>query len=352
VTIKNTVPGALRVWLPAIRANSGADIFVIRLAQALRRAGHVPLVQWFNHGYELIPELMNLHKKPEHIDIIHANSWNSYVFLGQDIPLVTTVLHVVHDPAYAPYRSMAQALYHRGNVWWREAFAIEHSTAVTAISNYVGQTVRDIFGRMSVQIIANWVDTDLYKPSPEYKLPVSHRFRLFMVGNHSRRKGYDLLTAFGKALGPDYDLRCTGGLRGHGSSAGNANVTFLGRLSEEDLLHEYKYCDAVLSLSRYEGFGYTALEGMACGKPFLGFNTSGLTDVVVDGITGYLVPINDVTALVERCTQLSKNIKLFENMGHAGRQRALNVFTEKVAVDSYIALYRTAIMYFHKLKRV
>lgn len=336
-------PRTLRIWFPTIRTNSGADVFVVRLAQALQRAGHEPLVQWFNHRFELMPELMRLHRKPDTIDLIHANSWNAYVFLGQRVPVVTTVHHLVHDPAYSPYRSMAQAVYHRWNVRWREARAIEKSTAVTVVSEYVGQTVREIFGRLSVQVINNWVDADIYKPSTGYMLPLGRRFRLFMLGNHSRRKGYDLLPALASALGPDYDLRIAGGLRKHDTHTMSENVTILGRLSEHELLYEYKYCDAVISLSRYEGFGYTALEGMSCGKPFLGFHTSGLAGVVDEAVTGYLVPINDLTALVERCTLLLNNSVLLDKMGHAGRARALHAFTEKNAIDSYIDVYHNAV---------
>jgi len=334
---------ALRIWIPAIRAQSGADVFVLRLAEALRHAGHEVIVQWFNKRYELLPELMRLHRRPEDIDIIHANSWNAYVFLGLQIPVVTTTLHLVHDPAYAPYRSPAQALYHRWHVRWREALAIKKSAAVTAISSYVGRTVRDVFALNTVQIIDNWVDTNLYKPSEQYRLPHERKFRLLMVGNHSRRKGSDLLSAFAQELGLTFDLRCTGGLRGGKDHSKLGNISTLGRLSDSALIEEYVNCDAVVSLSRYEGFGYTALEGMACGKPFLGFFTSGLTDVVVDRETGFLVPINDVAALVQRCKQLAGNMPMLEQMGRAGRLRALNVFTEKLAADAYVAIYRKVI---------
>lgn len=333
----------LRIWIPAIRAQSGADVFVLRLAEALHSAGHEVIVQWFNKRYELLPELMRLHQRPDDIDIIHANSWNAYVFLGMRIPVVTTVLHLVHDPAYAPYRSLAQAMYHRWHVRWREALAIKKSAAVTAISSYVGGTVIEVFGLTSVRIINNWVDTKSYKPSATYRPPRDRKFRLLMVGNHSRRKGSDLLLAFAEKLGAAFDLRCTGGLRGSDDNSRPANISTLGLVSESTLIEEYGACDAVVSLSRYEGFGYTALEGMACGKPFLGFHTSGLTDVVVDGETGFLVPINDVNALVWRCKELAENMPMLERMGRAGRLRALNVFTEKSAVDDYVAIYRKVI---------
>ena len=45
----------LRIWLPSLRAGSGVDVFATRLAEGLARAGHEPLLQWFEHGYELKP---------------------------------------------------------------------------------------------------------------------------------------------------------------------------------------------------------------------------------------------------------------------------------------------------------
>jgi glycosyltransferase involved in cell wall biosynthesis len=332
---------SLRIWLPAVRVGTGADVFVLRLARALERAGHQPMVQWFDRRYELLPELLRLNRVPEGIDVIHANSWNACAFLGRGIPVVTTVLHLVHDPAYAPYRSVSQAIYHRWHVRWREARAVRRSAAVTAISNYVGQTVRDAFGRQSVQVISNWIDTDLYSPAQGYGLPGERRFRLLMVGNRSRRKGYDLLPAFARALGPQFELRCTGGLRDHdGHLDGSSNVVTLGRLSEEALIQEYRQCDAVVSLSRYEGFGYTVLEGMACGKPFVGFNTSALTEVVDDGGAGFLVPVDDVSALAGRCCQLLENPSMLSQMGEVSRDRAVSAFSEVKAVTSYLSIYR------------
>jgi glycosyltransferase involved in cell wall biosynthesis len=332
---------SLRIWLPAVRVGTGADVFVLRLARALERAGHQPVVQWFDRRYELLPELLRMHRVPQGIDVIHANSWNASAFLGRDIPVVTTVLHLVHDPAYAPYRSVAQAIYHRWHVRWREARAVRKSAAVTAISDYVGRTVRDAFGRQSVQVINNWIDTDLYRPAYNYSLPTARRFRLLMVGNKSRRKGYDLLPAFARALGPEFELRCTGGLRDHdGRLDRSSNVVPLGRLSEVALIQEYRQCDAVVSLSRYEGFGYTALEGMACGKPFIGFDTSGLAEVVNDGGAGFLVPIDDVAALAGRCRQLLENASILSKMGQASRDRAVSSFSEVAAVASYVSVYR------------
>lgn len=331
----------MRVWLPAVRTGTGTDVFTARLDAALQASGIDSIITWFPARQELMPELMRLKAIPHGIDVIHANGWLASPFLGRGVPVVVTAHHLVHDPAYAPYRSATQALYHNWHIRWRETRALRKSDAVTAISHYVAGTVRDFCGRDDVAAIPNWVDTVRYAPDPSLDNDRSWPFRLLMVGNHSRRKGFDLLPELARELGAGFEVRCTGGLRGAERGA-VPGVKMLGRLTEAELIQEYQQCDAVLSLSRYEGFGYTALEGMACAKPFIGFRTSGLTEVVKDGVTGFLEPVDDVLALAVRCRSLRNNNSLLQAMGVAARERAIAKFSGASAIHAYIATYREA----------
>ncbi len=332
----------MRIWLPAIRAGSGADVFTERLAAALRSAGADAVITWYPHHYEFAPELMRYFSPmPEKIDVIHANSWSGSAFLRMGKALVVTVHHLVHDPAYAPYRSFAQAAYHRWHIRGRELKAIQRAAAVTAVSSYVAGTVRRFSGRDGIAVIHNWVDTARYRPAEDYRFDTERRFRLLMVGNTGRRKGSDLLAPLLARLGDAFELRCTGGLR-DADRQGTVDVVWLGHLPEAGLIHEYQHCDAVISLSRYEGFGYTALEAMACGKPFVGFSTSGLAEVVKNGVTGMLAPIDDVDALARQCHLLREQTGLRETMGVAARQAAVHEFSEKNALEGYIDVYRRA----------
>lgn len=326
----------MRVWLPGIRVGTGADVFTDRLADALRARGVAVEQTWFHGNYEFFPELMRLRALPAGIELIHANSGIAGAFLGRGVPVVATVHHLVHDPAYAPYRSPAQALYHRWHVRWREGLAIRDAASVTAVSPYVAGTVRDVFGRADVAVIPNWIDCDRYRPVPRHDRD-DGVLRLLWVGNPSRRKGADLLPRLARELGAGFEIRCVGGLRGDRNHAVAApGLVWLDRLSEDELIAEYQRCDVLLSLSRYEGFGYTALEAMACGKPVVAFAAGGLVDVVQDGVTGFLSEVGDVDALAARVRQLAKDRALGERMGHAGREQACR---SPSAVDAYLHLY-------------
>ena len=244
------VPGAtlMRVWLPTVRAGSGADVFTLRLAEGLSESGVDARITWFPRGFELVPDLMRFQAMPAGTDIIHANGWLACPFLGRRVPVVTTVLHLVHDPAYAPYRTWSQALYHNVHIRRRERSAILKSDAVTTNSHYVARTVECFSGREPV-VIPNWVDTTLYCPDSSQRAPVpSDPYRLLMVGNRTRRKGADLIPAFIRALGSRIELRCTGGLRS-GREQDLSGVRWLGALTEAELVAEYQRCDAVVSPS-------------------------------------------------------------------------------------------------------
>jgi glycosyltransferase involved in cell wall biosynthesis len=324
----------MKIWLPAIRSGTGTDVFTLRLHQALTRMGVDAEITWFPLAAELAPSLLRKRQPPRGTTIIHANGWTGDSLAKFGLPVVVTVHHLVHDPAYAPFRSPAQALYHRLHLRRRDLHAIRAASAVTAVSEYVAQTVREFSGRATVEVVHNWVDPEVYAPGPA--VPHADRCRILVVGNRSRRKGYDLLPNFVRALGDGFEVRCTGGLR-DGPGRALPGVHWLGKLSEGELVREYQHCDLVASLSRYEGFGYSALEAMACEKPFIGFRTSGVSEVVSPH-AGILVGIDDVESLAEAAGKAMSDPLLRAAMGQYGRQRVESYFTERLVIR-YLAIY-------------
>lgn len=329
----------MKIWFPTIRANSGSDVYTERLAYGLKKYGIDAKITWFPSYYEFLPELMRLHGIPQYIDVIHANSWNASVFISSGVPVVTTVHHLVHDLEYKPYRSAFQAAYHNLNVYLREKKAITKCDSVVSVSNYTGYVVKNIFGRESV-VIPNWAGFGNSQPLESISRNI--KFTLLIVGNQGTRKGSDLLPELSIMLGTDYEIRVTGGLRSKTKDAQSyGNIVKLGRLDEANLIQEYQNADAVVSLSRYEGFGYSALEAMAFGKPFVGFDTSGLAEVVVNRETGFLVPLNDLRLMKEKLDLLRRDPALRNSMGTAGLLRAKLVFSEPASIQKYIQIYQS-----------
>lgn len=75
------------------------------------------------------------------------------------------------------------------------------------------------------------------------------------------------------------------------------NVIFTNRVSEKEKIHLLAQCWVCLQPSSFEGWGITVIEANACGTPVIASNTNGLKDSVVDGKTGILVPVKNVSAM-------------------------------------------------------
>lgn len=328
------------VWLPAIRAGTGADVFTLRLCEGLRARGICAEIEWLPHRVEYLPWTVAPPRPPAWANVVHVNSWLPRRFWPKRLPVVVTVHHLVHDPAYRPYRSLIQAAYHTLLIRTRELRAIRCADAVTTVSDYVRHTSSSFSGRNDITVVHNWVDFDKYNQGQQYGPHGKGPLRLLMAGNQSRRKGFDLLPELMKALGSGFEVRYAGGSSKKALKI--RGVIELGWLSEDALLHEYTACDAVVSLSRYEGFGYTALEAAACGKPFYGFATSALPEVVSPRC-GVLVPVGDVRALAAALHDLRIRLdKPGETSPWRGRSRALSQFGPR-NVDKYIDIYRSLI---------
>jgi glycosyltransferase involved in cell wall biosynthesis len=252
---------------------------------------------------------------------------------------VATVHSPIHSEEARRHRSPAQGVYHDGLIRRYEARSCARARAVVAVSEAAARSVLAVAPSAAVTVIHNWVDTDRFRPGPA-RAPGSP-FRLLFAGNRTRWKGWDLLPELMRRLGPDFNLSVAAGLRaGLPASALPPHATSLGALRDESaMVLAYQACDAVLVPSRLEGFGYVAAEAMACGKPVVAFDNSGLPEVVADGRTGLLVPTGDVGALADACRRLVRDPALRASLGEAARARAVERFDEAIALPRYLELY-------------
>lgn len=104
-----------------------------------------------------------------------------------------------------------------------------------------------------------------------------------------------------------------------------SEVRFLGFVT--DAVAFLAASDIFVVPSLYEGLGVAALEAMAAAKPVIASRVGGLTESVVDGQTGLLVPAADSDALAAAIEKLVKDSALAVAMGQEGRKRAIDYFT-------------------------
>jgi len=326
----------MKIWIPVIRAGTGADVYAEILAAGLARRGIQSGIQWFNHCFEVFPFLLGLVPAPPQTDIAIANSWYGYGFKRKGIKLVVTVYHCVHDESYAPYRSLLQRFYHDTCVYMNEYCSLQFADKVVAISNYTAASVRKIFRSIDPAVIYPGIDTAFFCPG--HRSRNHEKFRLLFVGTAARRKGFDMLVPIMQRLGEGFSLAYADYAK-PAMSVGMDNIQALGRLSKDALLQVYRDCDALLFPTRFEGFGYAACEAMACGKPVITSDNSSLPELVKHNETGLLCNTDDVAAFVQAVRLLADNRDLARRMGEAGRERVLGNFTLEQMTDNYIRLY-------------
>jgi glycosyltransferase involved in cell wall biosynthesis len=307
------------------------------LVAALQARGIDAILQWFDHWHEFVPQLLGKVRAPQGTDIVHANSWNGFVFARPGIPLVVTAFHCVYRCGYPAWKSASQAAYHDWLIGMYEQRSFSRADAVVAMTSSAAEDFVERFALPPLTIIPGWVDTQTFSPA-EPPSRASGPARILIVGNNSKRKGMDLLPALVKQLGSDFTVTVVGGLRGERGERG-AGVTYKSGLSECELVEEYRASDLVVSLSRHEGFGYSILEAMACGKPVVAFDVTGIRDVLEPGVSGVLVQKDDIAGLFRACQMLRCQPAVASSMGRNGRRRAMEVLSEKNAFDTYLGLY-------------
>ena len=104
----------------------------------------------------------------------------------------------------------------------------------------------------------------------------------------------------------------------------------------------YERASVVVVPSRREGYGMTAREAMAFGRPVVATAVGGLVDAVEDGLTGLLVPPGDVTALRAALERLLGDRELRARLGIAARAKAAERFSVTREVDALREAYETA----------
>ncbi len=262
---------------------------------------------------------------------------------GEEVKLVTT-LHgtditlVGSNPAFASVVKMG----------------IAHSDAVVSVSHWLaGETERRFGLDKPYRIIHNFVDGEEFKPighscCARRCLAGENEKILLHISNFRRvKRVQDVVKVFARVVeevpsvllmvgdGPDQDL-ATETAREMGVAD---RVRFLGQ--QNDIATLLGIGDLFLFPSEYESFGLAVLEAMACEVPVVCSDGGGLPEVMVHGETGYLCPVGDVETMAARAIEILKDPGLARTLGKAGRSRAQERFSPKIAMDAHEQLYES-----------
>ena len=97
--------------------------------------------------------------------------------------------------------------------------------------------------------------------------------------------------------------------------------------------------DIICVPSIFEPFGMVAVEAMAAGRPVIASNTGGLKDIIVDGVTGYLIEPKNAEVIAQKIRLLYSDPALRSAMGAAGQKRARELFSIHEQVKKIEEIY-------------
>ena len=277
-------------------------------------------------------------------DIVHAHGYKADVYLylasrSLRTPIVSTC-HTWYD------NDLFVRLY--GAIDRR---VLRRFAGVVAVSEEVRQQLLKAgVPQPRVRLIRNGIDLKPFivarNPSADAAAPRSG-LTVGLVGRLSREKGIDLFLRAASAVltqmpatnfivigdGPD---RAALDALVRQLDIG-AHVSLLGR--REDMPSLYASMDIMVSASRQEGLPVALLEGMASALPLVATAVGAVPTVVRDGITGTLVPAEDIHALASAILDLLGDPQRRSIYGAAARQLIENEFSAERMTADYLHLY-------------
>ena len=189
-----------------------------------------------------------------------------------------------------------------------------------------------------IYIIPPGVDLELFKPIDQKEAREEINIQddlkvILFVGRLERLKGLDtLLEALSMIDQEKINLLVVGGLYNISEVTrlkklcNDFNllekVHFIGSINRTDLKYYYNSSDICVLPSYYESFGLSALEAAACGVPVVASKKGGLSSIVIDKKTGYLLQWRCPGPFVEKLEILLQSKDLRKSMGKNARQHA------------------------------
>ena len=320
------------------------------------RVTHVPAgPAEYLAGEELLPHMgefaqcLDAEWTDHRPDVAHAQSWMSGIATqlaakANGVPTVQTFhglgaverRHQRDEDTSPPERLRLESAVAKGADW-----------VAAASTEEMFELIRMGRSRSRISVVPSGVDSDTFTPLGR-RADRGERPRILAVGHLLPRKGFDtVIRALPMIRGAEFVI--AGGppvtqlgadpgarrLRALAAELGVGDrVHFLGACSHADMPSLYRSADVVACTPWYEPSGTVPLEAMACGIPVIASSVGGLTDTVVDEVTGRLVPPGEPGRFAEAAKSILRESFMAGGMGSSGRDRARSRYPwDRIAAD-------------------
>ena len=318
----------------------------------------------------------------EGTDLVHSHTWYANL-AGHLAGLLHSVPHVISAHSLEPLRPWKAEQLGGGYALssWAEKTAYEAASGIIAVSNGMREDILRCYPAVDperVKVVHNGIDLEAWKhpQGQEADAPAAATLKrlgidpdrptIVFVGRITRQKGLPHLLRACEQLPADVQvILCAGapdtpeikaeveGLVARLREKRTGVVWIEEMLPRPELIAVLAASDVFVCPSVYEPLGIVNLEAMAVGLPVVGSATGGIPDVIVDGETGLLVPIEQVqdgtgtpidparfeADLAERLTTLVTDSEAAKVMGEAARRRVEEHFAWEAIAQRTMDVY-------------
>jgi starch synthase len=296
-------------------------------------------------------------------ELVHSHTW--YANLGGHLAkLLYGIPHVMTAHSLEPLRPWKAEQLGGGYALssWAERTAIETADAVIAVSGAMREDILACYPGLDparVRVVHNGIDTDLYRP--DHGTDVLDRIGIdrgrpyvLFVGRITRQKGVPHLLRAVRDIDPAAQVVLCAGAPDTPEidrefrelfeelSRVRAGVHCIPQmLPRPEVIQLLTHAAVFACPSVYEPLGIVNLEAMACGTAVVASRTGGIPEVVDDGKTGLLVPVDDgfEAGLTRALDSVLADPEGARAMGEAGRERAVGEFGWDAVARRTVRLY-------------
>ena len=228
------------------------------------------------------------------------------------------------------------------NGWFLET--VEKADVIITVNNFTRRAYEKVTSSKKIRVIPYGVNPKKFPYSPP---PRSYEI-VTLGGLYKRRGIHHLIEAMPEIVGEFHEVR----LHIVGDGPQKASLLKLSKMLGVDdhivfhgLVPHYRASDLyrayriVVLPTLHECFGLVILEGMSSGRPVVVTDAVGPREIVVDGKTGYIVPMKDPNALADAICRLLGDYDLCHRMGLEGRRLVEEKYDWKIIAGQYHKIY-------------
>jgi glycosyltransferase involved in cell wall biosynthesis len=310
---------------------------------------HEPLFRFSKFSFS--PKLYEILSEQDY-DVVHAHSYRHYgTYVGSLLRKKKNIPFVISPYGSTGYESSIpfKPLYLVQDLLTRK-YPVKYPDKILAETKYEKSQITRFGGDPEkIKVVYRDVDTNVFRRHQQDPNDFGH---ILFLGRITPIKGIELIIE-ALPFTPEIKLKIAGPIESRAyyrslqrkirENSVNDRVQYIGAVSYEEVPILYSSALALVLPSSYENLGGVLLEAQASECPVIATDAGGMSEIIKNGETGFIIKERSHEMLAEKINLLFNDRSLRERMGLAGRKFVLSFFSAEAYVDRILDAYNSVI---------